>query len=111
MKAMLDCGATREFIDYNVALKRGFKMEKLTQSFSVRLANAQTLQCQYYIPVELKFKQFKHKCELYVVDLNEEHELIIGQSFLKRRNPIVNWVTGEMTLRKSHANNVEGGLF
>lgn len=107
MKAMLDCGATREFIDYNVALKRGFKMEKLTQSFSVRLANSQTLQCEYYIPVELKFKQFKHKCELYVVDLNEEHELIIGQSFLKRRNPIVDWVTGEMTLRKSHANNVE----
>ena len=105
-RALLDCGASREFVDLAAAQKRGFRPIPLKQPFAVRLANSEVIICKHYIPAKLKLQKFDHKCDLYVLDLKGEHELILGQSFLQSRNPIIDWTTGEMELRKEHANGI-----
>ena len=99
-KALLDCGASREFIDLKAAQDRGFCMKDLKESFFIKLADGNEIECRQYIEVKLKLKGFDHNCILYVIDLKGEHEIILGRSFLVSRNPDIDWVTGEMNLRK-----------
>ena len=106
MKALLDCGASREFIDVEAARKRGFHPVSLKQPFPVRLANGTSIMCRSYIPVKMKLPRFEHKCDLYVLDLKGEHEVVLGQSFLTSRNPDIDWSTGVMELRKQHDSGV-----
>ena len=100
---MLDCGASREYVDKLFCIKNGLHMTTLPTAFSVSLANGEKLVCSHYVKnCKTQFKQFSHVCDLYVLDLNGEHEVIFGQTFLQKRNPIIDWVEQTMELRKRH---------
>ena len=100
---LIDSGASREFADKTWCTKHGFHFTPLASPFSVALADGKKSVCSHYIKnVKCKFKQFSHVCDLYVLDLAEEHSVIFGQSFLRKRNPDINWRDQTMTLRKKH---------
>ena len=100
---LLDCGATRDYADETNMRKLGFSLVPLEESFEVKLANGARIPCKYVIKrIKIKFKQFSHEADLFVLDLKGEHNIILGQTFLKARNPDINWKTGTMTMRKTH---------
>ena len=100
---LLDCGASRVYLDLSVARDNGFALEELKSPHGVKLANGKRLESRYYIPrAKLKFTQFNHVEDIYILDLNGEHGLILGQTFLVRRNPDIDWQKRTMTLRKKH---------
>ena len=100
MKALLDCGSTRTWMDINTAKKRGFRLVEI-EPFKVELADGSEVECKYKVEkLNLKFKSFRHDTELYVMDFKGAHDIILGRDFLYRRNPIIDWKTGEMTLRR-----------
>ena len=101
-QAMLDSGATRTFGDLQYAKENGFEIKKLKESFMVNMANGNRVVCDSYMQVKLKFKQFSHCCDVYLMDLKGEHEIILGQDFLQARNPIIDWRERTMVLRKRH---------
>ena len=107
-KSLLDCGASREFINDSTARSHGLARKDLQHPFNVKLADGTVLTCSEYIPsIKLRLKQFDHRCDLFILDLKGEHDIILGQTFLRRRNPIIDWCTGEMQLRKHlHDNSV-----
>ena len=99
--ALLDCGASREFIDSTWAKNQGFHCQDLQDSFPVKLADGTSILCSQYIRnVAIKFKQFTHKTDVYVLDFKGEHTLVLGQTFLVRRNPDIDWRERTLTLRK-----------
>ena len=100
---LLDCGATRDYADEQNMQALGFSFTELEEPFDVSLANGVHITCKYVIKrLKLKFKQFSHEADLYVLDLQGQHHIILGQPFLKSRNPDIDWKTGTMTLRKKH---------
>ena len=89
---LLDCGATREYIDREYAVKHGFEISPLMSPFAVSLANGSKLSCSSYVKnCKTEFKQFSHVCDLYVLELAGEHEIIFGQFFLWSQNPVIDW--------------------
>ena len=100
--ALLDSGATRTFGDLKFVTEHAFELRKLESPFAVTLADATIITCESYCRMKLKFKQFSHFADVYVIDLKGEHEIILGQDFLVHRNPDIDWKTGTMKLRKRH---------
>ena len=110
---LLDSGAGRTFLDYKTAVKRGISLESLEESFEVKVADGSVIKCRHQVDRKsnvLKFKQFKHRAPIYVLDLNEQHQIILGQDFLKSRNPIIDWQERTMTLRKRHRYNAQAAV-
>ena len=100
LNALLDCGSTRTWMDINTAKKHGFRLVEI-EPFKVELADGSEVECKYKVEkLTLKFKSFRHDTELYVMDFKGAHDIILGRDFLYRRNPIIDWRTGEMTLRR-----------
>ena len=103
VEVLLDCGASRNFVDTAFVRKHGFHMTPLDVPFEVSLANGSKIKCSHYVKnCKLKFKQFNHVCDLYVLDLCGEHEIIMGQEFLVSRNPHIDWRERTMKLVKKH---------
>ena len=75
------------------------------EPFKVELADGSEVECKYKVEkLNLKFKSFRHDTELYVMDFKGAHDIILGRDFLYRRNPIIDWKTGEMTLCRKTSN-------
>ena len=68
-KGLMDCGASREFMDETTAETHGFVREKLDTPFNVTLADGTSLPCKEYIPsCKLRLKKFNHVCDIYILD-------------------------------------------
>ena len=105
MHALLDSGAGRTFIDKTKCANAGIATAELAESFTVSLANGYSLTVTHQVDPKscrIKFKQFDYRGPVYVLDMKQEHELILGQDFLRSRNPIIDWKARTMTLRKRH---------
>ena len=113
LQALLDSGAGRTFIDKTKCENAGIAMAELAESFTVSLANGYSLTVTHQVDPKscrLKFKQFDYRGPVYVLDMKQEHELILGQDFLKSRNPIIDWRARTMTLRKRHHSDGKSAL-
>ena len=108
-QALLDCGATRTWMDIGTAQKDGFRLTEI-EPIEVELADSSKAICKHKIDrVDLKFKSFRHDTDLYVMDFKGAHDIILGRDFLYRRNPIIDWRTGEMSLRRNSSKLSAGG--
>ena len=108
-KTLLDCGATRTWMDISCAKKHGFRLTEI-DPVEVELADGSKVFCRHKIDrLVLKFTSFKHDTDLYVMDFKGAHDIILGRDFLYRRNPIIDWRTGEMSLRRKTGKLSSGG--
>ena len=56
-KALLDCGASTEYIDLAAAERRNLKMQRLESPYEVRLADSTAIKVEYVIPTTLKLRK------------------------------------------------------
>ena len=84
-RAMLDCGSTRDFIDKSWAIKCGMQQTKLRRPLFVKLINDEVITVTHRIVrCPLKFRRNFSDCrDLYVIDMNSDFDVILGQPFLR----------------------------
>ena len=69
ISALLDYGASREFMDSSFAASNAFVLTELStaEKFSVKLANGISLECKHKIAnANLRFKGFTHRTDIYI---------------------------------------------
>jgi len=100
VKALLDCGATRSFIDRDfVCLK---EMNTHTLSYNILVFNVDSFpnkagQISEVVDVVLRYKTHSERMLLAVSGLGKQ-SLILGYNWLKDHNPRIDWEKGEVKM-------------
>jgi len=99
IKAMIDSGATEDFIDHEVCNKHGIKMIKAKNPREIYLADGKpramgpvTLITK--VPMDLSSHR---KLATFQVANLQNHEVILGMSWLREHNPTIDWNDKRMT--------------
>ena len=98
---LIDSGAEGEFIDRDYARSIGIELRKLKQPIKPRNVDGtlnSTGTITHYAKVELTINERISEETLYVTGLGR-NTTILGSSWLKKRNPDINWQTGTLTWR------------
>jgi len=102
VKALVDSGAGGKFIDQNYAKKLKLKLKKLKKKipvFNVDGTPNKRGTIRHKIHLDLKIGERTKKTTLYVTGLGKQ-KVILGQPWLKRDNPNINWKKGTLTWRE-----------
>ena len=98
-KALLDCGATGQFMDKKFAIGNNIAMRQLPAPIQVYNVDG-TLNIGGSITHEATLtmihKGHKEDVTFEICDLGKVN-LIIGFTWLQKHNPEINWLTGEIT--------------
>ena len=102
---LIDSGAGGEFIDQNFAKKVGFKLQKLEEpllALNVDGTENKKGKITLFVEMELTINQRTTKTKLLVTGLGKQ-KIILGFPWLKKHNPIINWITGRFAWRSNDA--------
>jgi len=102
IKALVDSGAGGKFIDQNLSKRMKLKLKKLKKKLPVFNVNG-TLNkrgtiCQK-VHLPLKVGDKLRKVTLFITGLGKQ-KIILGQPWLKKENPDINWKKGTLTWRE-----------
>jgi len=100
VKALLDNGATRMFMDKRMAVKHGFRLQKLERPIAVRNINGTNNSrgaIIHQVEVNMYYKNHVERMRMDVCNLGET-EVILGMLWLQAHNPEINWETGEIKM-------------
>jgi hypothetical protein len=95
-KALVDSGATKNFIDPKVIEQLQFPIQKLEQPhviYNIDRTPNKVGSITHKCPVKLQFKDMMKTVNFFVTDLGQDC-IILGFPFLKEFNPEINWETG-----------------
>lgn len=98
-RALIDSGASRQFISKEFASKLSGARVKKTTPDNVRLANGHLLSSEHVQRLAFSLATYSDQDTFHEVDL-EGFDLILGRPWLSRINPVINWRKG--TLRIKH---------
>ena len=102
MKALLDSGATRLFIDKKFIEEHSFKLEKLDRPIEVKNVNSTSNSggnITYELECNVFYKGHSKRLRIDVCNL-ERMKIILGMSWLAAHNPEINWETGEIKMSR-----------
>ena len=88
-KALLDSGACQNFISDELTEKLQLKRHPLKQPFVARAANGHLLRVESYARVSLRMANAFLRIHFRIVAMHPS--LILGNSFLKKYNPTIDW--------------------
>jgi hypothetical protein len=100
-EGFLDCGATGKFIDQNYAKAKGIELEKLDQPIKVYNVDGTPNKkgtIRQYVDLHIEVHGRKRKERLYVTGLGKQ-KIILGFTWLKQTNPIIDWKKGTLDWR------------
>jgi len=100
VKALLDCGATRSFIDRDFVCLKGMNTQTLSRNISVFNVNGfpnEMGQIMEVVDVVLHYKTHSERMLLAVSRL-EKQSLILGYDWLKDYNPKIDWEKREVKM-------------
>ena len=100
---MIDSGATSQFLDTKFVEKNRMFKHPLNKEIAVHNIDGTKNKAghiTHYVRLKLKVGQLEEITEFLVTDLGPE-KVILGLPWLKRVNPQIDWVMGEMEDRKS----------
>ena len=107
---LLDYGSTNDHIDYNYCVSRGFQMTPSQSRKTIKMVNNTELVSNYIVKDALfRFQGFKEKRDLHVLDLKGAFQVILGQPFLRKVNPKIDWRNRTMTISRQHDKNLGTG--
>jgi hypothetical protein len=98
--ALVDCGATGEFIDQHYAKSSQFHLLKLSKPIPVFNINGTPNEdgaVTEVVNLILRYKTHS-KQTLFAVSNLGKQKLILGHSWLCKHNPEINWETGEVKM-------------
>ena len=97
---LVDCGATRNFIDVSLLCLLELSLEKLPKSIIANnidgTANAKGT-IQWKAHTDILFKERMEKLKLMVLSPGRR-QIILGMPWLKKWNPTINWKRNMITL-------------
>ena len=93
--ALLDSGATDNFISLEFSEKLPCRSRPLRHPFLVRVANGEILRVDKYLRVQIHFATVSIRMSLRIIPMTVP--LILGCPFLLRWNPIIDWRGRTMT--------------
>ena len=102
VSALVDCGATGEFIDRHYAKSSHFNLLKLTKPILVYNVNSTLNEAgsiTEVISLILHYKNHSERTTFAVCRLGKQ-KLILGHSWLWKHNPEINWVTQEVKMSR-----------
>ncbi|KAK3288596.1 hypothetical protein CYMTET_3932 [Cymbomonas tetramitiformis] len=99
---LVDPGATSSFIDRQFAAQLGIAPTD-SSSFSVGLAGGSQLPCTSYLPkATFSLGKYKDAEDFYIIDM-KPFTVILGQDWLERRNPHIDFQTKNLTITRKHS--------
>ena len=99
--ALLDSGAEITLIAEKIVKKRGLPVEPLENPLHIVLADQSRVRATYRVPsLPLSYGTWSDEPDCVVVPSLSE-SLILGRDWLRRWNPVIDWVTGEMSVTGS----------
>jgi len=102
VKALLDSGTTGMFMDWRMAAKHRFRLQKLKRPIIVRNvdgANNSTGTITHQVEVNMYYKGHVERIRMDVCDLGKT-EVILGMQWLQAHNPEINWETREVKIMR-----------
>ena len=103
VNCLLDSGASVNFIDHNYCRSRGYQTTPMEKERRIKLANDTVILSSETIPkAQFKFNGFKDHQDLQVLDLKGMFQIILGQPFLVKHNPDIDWVQRTITIKRKH---------
>ena len=97
-RVLIDSGATNQFISTAFAAKlSGHRVDKSVPD-PIRLANGHILTSNRVRRLAFSMSDYKDQLSFHEVDL-EGFDMILGQPWLTRINPTINWKTGTLRIR------------
>ena len=93
--AIIDCGATRNFIDPGLTALANFplqKLERLVKAYNVDGTTNSKGNITWETHVDLRFPKHTENIHFMVLNLGWK-QIILRMPWLKRWNPEINWVT------------------
>jgi len=100
VKALLDCGVTRSFIDRDFVHSKGMNTRTLSRNilvFNVDSSPNEAGQISEVVDVVLRYKTHSKRMLLAVSGLGKQN-LILGYDWLKDHNPKIVWEKGEVEM-------------
>jgi len=102
VKALLNCGATRSFIDRDFVRSKGMNTRTLSRNipvFNVDGSPNEAGQISEVVNVVLRYKTHSERMLLAVSGLGKQN-LILGYDWLKDHNPKINWEKEEVEITR-----------
>jgi len=102
VKALLDSGMTRMFMDKKIAAKHGFRLQKLERPVAVRNidgTNNSGGAIIYQVEVNVYYKSHVERIRMNVYNLGKT-DMILGILWLQTHNPEINWKTEEVKMMR-----------
>ena len=102
VKALLDNGATRIFMDKRIVARHEFKLQKLERPIVVKNVNGTNNSggaIIHQIEVNIYYKNYIERMRIDVYDLGKT-EIILGMPWLAVHNPEINWKTREVKITR-----------
>jgi len=102
VKALLDSGATRSFIDRDFVRSKGMNTRTLSRNipvFNVDSSPNEAGQISEVVDVVLRYKTHSERMLLAVSGLGKQ-SLILGYDWLKDHNPKIDWEKGEVKMTR-----------
>jgi len=102
VKALLDCGATKSFINRDFVHSKGMNTQTLSRNipvFNVDSFSNKAGQISEVVDVVLWYKTHSERMLLAISGL-EKQNLILGYDWLKDHNPKIDWEKGEVKITR-----------
>jgi len=102
LKALLDTGASNNFVRLQTLDKLGCKVEDLSSvlhtKLVVRLANGATVTVpKRTLRMCLRYGEFASEDDFLVIELDEKFDVILGMPWMTRHQPVIDWETQSLT--------------
>jgi len=110
VKALLDCGATRSFIDRDFVCSKEMNTRTLSRNipvFNIDGFPNEAGQIFEVVDVVLQYKTHSERMLLAVSGLGKQN-LILGYDWLKDHNPKIDWEKGEVKMTRCPLQYEEG---
>jgi hypothetical protein len=102
VKALVDCGATGDFIDSEYIISRNLPVQRLSQPIPVLNMNGSPNQgggITSVVDMVVDYKGHSECIQLAVTQLRKQH-VILGYSWLQKHNLEIDWGTKEVCMTR-----------
>lgn len=102
-KAMIDSGATGNFISWKYARWKRLPTQKKKDQYDLQMADGSTLSSRVdeeTISLPLAIQRHHEELTFDVVGM-ATHDVILGMPWLKKHNPVIDWRRGVLTFKRT----------